>query len=162
MLVAALLAFKAAGAAVTVPETEELVVISSEITPVGTLTYYGLAAGSANITNAVTSACGSNNLKCDGGHVPNANLCNNLIDSLSNDGGRSVAPSPRSICLSNGGTCCVSWHNVVPGLVQGHLVNAARDAYNGCVTHGFSGATDDTNLNGICTRQCLSNRPDGC
>ncbi|EJD46680.1 hypothetical protein AURDEDRAFT_46913, partial [Auricularia subglabra TFB-10046 SS5] len=106
-------------------------------------------------------ACGSNDVKCDGGHVPPVNTCVDLINSV-RDNGRVLSKSPRSICLSNGGTCCISWRDVVPDFPEAFLYNAAVAAHNTCVFNGLSGATENTNLNGVCTRQCLSNRATGC
>ncbi|KAJ7615956.1 hypothetical protein FB45DRAFT_680231, partial [Roridomyces roridus] len=71
--------------------------------------------------------------------------------------------SPRSICQTvNGNQCCVSWANAVSGLIQLDLVSAANDVLNDCGGNDISGLTRNTNLNGICTTQCLSNRPSGC
>ncbi|EJD39747.1 hypothetical protein AURDEDRAFT_171196 [Auricularia subglabra TFB-10046 SS5] len=165
MLAAALLAFQVAGTPVTVPPTEELVVISSEITPVGTLTYYGRVAGAANVTSDVASVCSSGNLACTpfGANAPDANTCATLIETLQDNPGQAVVPQPPlAICLLAGSRCCVSWRDPIPGLTRGHLVPSAKDILNSCVTRGFSGSISDTNLNGFCTTECLSNIADGC
>lgn len=88
-------------------------------------------------------------------------VCSALIGSLSDAG---VDTAPRSICLSQSGNrCCISWANPVPGLVQKNLFNSANTARDrcggGCTV---SAKARHVNLRGICTTQCLSNRPDGC
>lgn len=147
------------------PTSEELVILDTRETSFGTLTYYGRTA-SANTTAsapALTSrSCGSNDVTCDGSNVPNASTCKSLIASLSANGNTRLPITPFSVCLNSGGTCCVSWHDLAGNLQEKHLVNAANAAYNGCVVRGLSGATSNTNLEGTCTRQCLSNRPDNC
>lgn len=88
-------------------------------------------------------------------------VCLALISTLS---GAGVSTSPRAICLSQSGNqCCISWGNVVPGLVQNSLYNGANNARNGCGGGVLvSAVVRDVNLHGVCTNQCLSNRPSGC
>ena len=162
-LLAALAVFQVQAA--PAPGDEALVVLKTEDSIHGPLVFYGLAGG-ANETVAarlVERACGTNNVQCFGSHVPNRQSCQNLINSLNANSGSSVGNSPRSICqTTNANQCCVSWANNAPGLVEGDLVNAAVKTYNQCVTSGLSGLTRNTNLHGVCTTQCLSNRATGC
>ncbi|EJD46708.1 hypothetical protein AURDEDRAFT_63094 [Auricularia subglabra TFB-10046 SS5] len=164
LLVASFVAAQAYATPMPVAAPEELVVLATKDTSFGTLTYYGLAPG-ANATTpalAVARRCGSNDVTCSGYNIPSARVCASLISSLRANGGTPWPASPRSVCLSSGSTCCVSWHDPVPGLVEGYLIGAADAAFNACVVDGLSGATTNTNLNGVCTRQCLSDRATGC
>ncbi|KZV95835.1 hypothetical protein EXIGLDRAFT_734679 [Exidia glandulosa HHB12029] len=147
---------------------EDLVVIGTEDSPFGTLTFYGLAPG-ANITAAkarsafAERACGTNNVQCFGSNVPNSQACSNLISSLNSNSGTVLGNSPRSICqTTNGNQCCVSWADVASGLTEGELVSAANAVQSGCVNNGQSGLSRNTDLNGVCTTQCLSSRATGC
>ncbi|EJD46735.1 hypothetical protein AURDEDRAFT_63018 [Auricularia subglabra TFB-10046 SS5] len=164
LLITTFVAAQAYATPTPVAATEELVVLGTKDTSFGKLTYYGPAPSANSTTAAVTVArrCGSNDVTCSGYNIPSASVCASLISSLRTNGGTPWPASPRSICLSSGSTCCVSWHDPVPGLVEGYLIGAADAAFNACVTDGLSGATTNTNLNGVCTRQCLSDRPTGC
>ncbi|KAJ7609882.1 hypothetical protein FB45DRAFT_340093 [Roridomyces roridus] len=148
----------------------ELVLLSTEETATGTITIWGIpdADTSAKREAALTPTqqkrqCGSNNVTCSGDHTADTNSCQQLINSLSSNSGQGVGTSPRSICQSvNGNQCCVSWADPVSGLTQGDLVSAAQEVLDDCGGNSVSGLSRNTNLNGICTTQCLSNRADGC
>ncbi|EJD50801.1 hypothetical protein AURDEDRAFT_111961 [Auricularia subglabra TFB-10046 SS5] len=160
----ALLQVQAAPAPAASEET--LVVLKTEDSIHGPLVFYGLPGG-ANETVAARElterACGTNNVQCFGSNVPNRQACQNLINSLSANSGTGVGNSPRSICqTTNGNQCCVSWADVASGLTQGMLVSAANAVQNGCVVNGQSGVSRNTDLNGVCTTQCLSDRASGC
>ena len=100
---------------------------------------------------------------CGTGHVPNAPACLSLINSLAVNSGLMKGVSPRSICQStNGAQCCVSWANDVVGLLEGDLVSVAVKTYNECITSALSGLARNVQLRGVCTTQCLSDRPGGC
>ncbi|EJD50239.1 hypothetical protein AURDEDRAFT_112316 [Auricularia subglabra TFB-10046 SS5] len=164
LILAALAVFQVQAA--PAPGDEALVVVKTEDSIHGPLVFYGLP-GTANETVAARGlterACGTNNVQCSGRHVPDNQACQNLINALNANSGSSVGNSPRSICLTtNGNQCCVSWAKVAPGLTQGILVSAANAVQNDCVVNGQSGLSRNTNLNGICTTQCLSNRATGC
>ncbi|EJD46683.1 hypothetical protein AURDEDRAFT_63090 [Auricularia subglabra TFB-10046 SS5] len=142
---------------------EKLVVIKTEDTPTGKLVTYGTAGGISDAAVPGALACGSNDVVCDSSNVPSSDACSNLLNVLNSNGGVQLDPTARSICQSaNGFQCCVSWASNVSGLHVGDLVSAASKSYNSCVVNGRSARTLNTNLNGVCTVQCLSNRPDGC
>lgn len=147
-----------------------LILLDTEITPVGNLTIWGVPDNedSATITTIddlahsdVQRRCGSNQVQCNSAHSAYTTVCSALINSLRSVG---VSTAPRSICLSQSGNqCCISWANPAPGLVQTELYNAANKARNSCGGGGsVSAIARDVNLHGVCTSQCLSNRPNGC
>ncbi|KAH8755112.1 hypothetical protein F5883DRAFT_430934 [Diaporthe sp. PMI_573] len=149
---------------------QTLVLLSSESVPAGNLTIWGVPdndiTASPDIADdvahpAVDRRCGSNQVTCDSAHAAYTSVCSALIGTLGNAG---VSTSPRAICLSQSGNqCCISWGNEVPGLVQGDLRNGANNARDRCGGGGLvSAVVRDTNLHGVCTNQCLSNRPTGC
>lgn len=149
---------------------QELVLLSSEIIPAGNLTIWGVPDDAITATPdvidnvalpAVDRRCGSNQVTCDSANAAYTTVCTALINTLS---GAGVSTSPRSICLSQSGNqCCISWGNVVPGLVQNDLRNGANNARDRCGGGGLvSAVVRDANLHGVCTNQCLSNRPTGC
>jgi hypothetical protein len=145
-------------------------ILLSEKVPAGTLIWYGYetettSSLSRSLASLLPRACGTNNVFCDTNHSADAQVCANLISTLSQFGSDSVPQSPRSICLigNAGARCCVSWANAVPGLVKSNLVNAATAALNGCRTpNAVSALTRNTLLQSTCTTQCLSDRPNGC
>ncbi|EJD46762.1 hypothetical protein AURDEDRAFT_164214 [Auricularia subglabra TFB-10046 SS5] len=146
----------------------KLVAMRTQSTPFGELVYYGLPPGSENTTRpiskhgGVNKRCGSNVVGCDSRNVPNADPCLALIYGglLSNN---DILPDcTHALCLSTVGQCCISWSQQCHDLRTNDLFNAAAAVYGGCVAHGASGMTSDTNLRGLCGFQCLSNRPDGC
>ncbi|EJD46740.1 hypothetical protein AURDEDRAFT_164192 [Auricularia subglabra TFB-10046 SS5] len=162
LLFATMVALKAAQATpAPALSSNDLVPLKTEVTRFGTVTYYG-GGPNASTIEPIASACGAGDLQCGSGHVPSPSPCLGLIGYLAEHGTEEVPASSRSICLSDPTECCVSWRSVVPGLLKSQLVPSAIAAFNGCVGHGFSGATDNTNLNRICTRQCLSNRGSDC
>lgn len=147
-----------------------LVLLDSEITPLGNLTIWGVPDDEDTATTTIIDdsthsdvhrRCGSNQVQCNSAHSAYTTVCSALIDSLRNVG---VSTAPRSICLSQSGNqCCISWANPAPGLVQTQLSNAAIKERNNCGGGGsVSAIARDVNLNGVCTSQCLSNRPNGC
>lgn len=109
--------------------------------------------------------CGSNTVGCDGGNVPSAAACNSLISFLNNNANNRLGGNIRSFCFTAGtdGDCCASWNqNVNSGVLLGNLVPAATAVRNQCVNFGNSGFANNVNLQGVCLKQCLSNRPTGC
>lgn len=146
-----------------------LVILDSEITPVGNLTIWGVPDNEDSATTTmgdfahsdVHRRCGGNQVQCNSAHSAYTTVCSALIDSLRNVG---VSTAPRSICLNQSGNqCCISWANPAPGLVQTELYNAANKERNNCGGGGsVSAIARDVNLHGVCTSQCLSNRPNGC
>lgn len=53
--------------------------------------------------------------------------------------------------------CVLSWHTRVPGLLNGHLVEAAVDTLLQCHDGGrVAGYATAVSLNGVCTVECLS------
>lgn len=147
-----------------------LVLLNSEITPVGNLTIWGVTDDEDAATTTIVDdsdysdvhrRCGSNQVQCNSAHSAYTTVCSALINTLS---GAGVSTAPRSICLSQSGNqCCISWANPAPGLVQTELYNAANKARNNCGGGGsVSAIARDVNLHGVCTSQCLSNRPSGC
>ncbi|EJD46686.1 hypothetical protein AURDEDRAFT_164141 [Auricularia subglabra TFB-10046 SS5] len=162
LLLATLIAVQTAATPAPGSKTEDFVVVATKETQFGTLTYYGLAAGT-NATALSARACGSNDVLCDTSNVPAAATCSNLINALTANAGAVIPTNAaRSVCLTNGNTCCVSWHNTVPNMPEGDLIDAANAVFGTCVVNGLSGATTNTLLNGVCTRQCLSNRATEC
>ncbi|KAJ7795114.1 hypothetical protein B0H14DRAFT_2920986 [Mycena olivaceomarginata] len=152
------LAFFQARASPVADDASDLVLLSTQETANGTLTFWGYPDGASK------RACGNNAVTCSGSHTADVNSCRQLISSLSSNGGQAWGvPSPRSICTTqNGNQCCVSWADAVSGLTQGNLVNAAQAVLNDCAGSTVSGLSRDTNLNGVCTTECLSNRATGC
>lgn len=146
-----------------------LVLLDSEITPVGNLTIWGVPDNEDSTTSTIGDfahsdvhrRCGSNQVQCNSAHSAYTTVCSALINSLRSVG---VSTAPRSICLSQSGNqCCISWANPAPGLVQTELYNAANKERNNCGGGGsVSAIARDVNLHGVCTSQCLSNRPNGC
>ncbi|KAJ7622128.1 hypothetical protein FB45DRAFT_753295 [Roridomyces roridus] len=143
----------------------DLVLLSTQETPNGNITIWGVPEGASSSKRTAAASfpmkkrCGTNDVKCSTSHTADRTSCVQLVGSLSANSGKAVGVSPRSICQ---GGCCVSWANAVSGLTQGELVNSANDVLNGCGGDTISGLTRDTSLNGVCTSQCLSNRPSGC
>ncbi|KAK1750060.1 hypothetical protein QBC47DRAFT_439153 [Echria macrotheca] len=141
-------------------------VINKEDTEHGTLVWYAHAATpepEPESDGKLNKRCGSNKVECDNSHVPRAELCAILLNDLE-EAYFDLRTNPRSLCLSQGADrCCVSWSKTVNGLNGAHLHTAASQVFSTCVWYrAKSGLTRDTNLNGVCVTQCLSNRPDGC
>lgn len=155
-------------AAPTTASNGDLTLLSSEDMEEGTLTIWGLVEVSKREILAlepnVQRRCGSNKQICSESHVARLGACSSLISNLKNNKGANVGLSPRSICLKqNGNQCCVSWKDPVGGLKQGMLVSTAQKSYNKCRNAGtVSARANDVNLHGVCTSQCLSDRPGGC
>lgn len=159
---------------------QTLALIGTQETPLGNITIWGLADEPGfsvtgreppNLIHWRQSKsgekherrCGSNAVSCSGSHVPVAASCAALISSLRSNGPTVLGISPRSLCLSvSGNQCCVSWANAVNGLQESDLVSAAQSIYTSCIPKANSGLARDVNLHGVCTTQCLSDRPDGC
>ncbi|KAJ7740787.1 hypothetical protein B0H14DRAFT_2989875 [Mycena olivaceomarginata] len=158
------LAFFQARASPVADGASDLVLLSTQETANGTLTFWGYPDGaSKRAVGLEKRQCGSNAVTCSGSHTADVNSCRQLISSLRSNGGQGVGTSPRSICTTqNGNQCCVSWADAVSGLTQGNLVNAAQAVLNDCAGSTVSGLSRDTNLNGVCTTECLSNRATGC
>ncbi|KAF7350039.1 hypothetical protein MVEN_01305600 [Mycena venus] len=147
-----------------VADASDLVVLSTQETANGTITIWGYSDGASKRADTLEKRqCGGNAITCSGSHTADINSCRQLISSLSSNSGSGVGTSPRSICTTqNGNQCCVSWADAVSGLTQGDLVDAAQEILNDCGGSSVSGLSRDTDLNGVCTTQCLSNRADGC
>ncbi|KAJ7754727.1 hypothetical protein B0H14DRAFT_3166462 [Mycena olivaceomarginata] len=166
------LAFFQARASPVADDASDLVLLSTQETANGTLTFWGYPDGaSKRAVGLEKRQCGNNAVTCSGSHTADVNSCRQLISSLSSNGGQGVGKEtdtgqkrpPRSICTTqNGNQCCVSWADAVSGLTQGNLVNAAQAVLNDCAGSTVSGLSRDTNLNGVCTTECLSNRATGC
>jgi hypothetical protein len=155
--------------ATPVAREEELVILRTEQTANGTLTFWGVADGATSkppsaFADLEKRQCGSNDVICSGDHTAGVTSCEDLLADLQAHPGTPVNESPRSICRTTvNEQCCVSWANPVPGLVEFNLVSAASKILNFCgVNPRVSGLARNVNLNGVCTTQCLSNRPNGC
>ncbi|KAJ7505963.1 hypothetical protein B0H11DRAFT_1850562 [Mycena galericulata] len=158
------LVFFQAHASPVADDASDLVLLSTQETANGTITIWGYPNDASEHTVGLEKRqCGSNAVTCSGSNTADVNSCRQLISSLRSNAGQGLGTSPRSICTTqNGNQCCVSWANAVSGLTQGNLVNAAQDVLNTCAGSTVSGLTRNTNLNGVCTTQCLSNRATGC
>jgi hypothetical protein len=66
---------------------------------------------------------------CYTSHSSRNDVCDALVTELQGDGNVAVPQAPRQICYEGNAEsnpwCCVSWHNVVPGLVKGDLAGYA-------------------------------------
>ncbi|KAJ7615832.1 hypothetical protein FB45DRAFT_757343 [Roridomyces roridus] len=128
-----------------------------------------LAALHAQATPATSltrarSQCNGDNVNCNLKFAANRVACQQLVNSITANPNHVLPPSPRFICLSlNGDQCCVSWADNVQGLTQGALLPVAQ-AQLECEPGNpvLSSFASDVDLNGECTTQCLSNRPNGC
>ncbi|KAJ6528447.1 hypothetical protein B0H19DRAFT_969072 [Mycena capillaripes] len=162
LVLSALVIFQARASPVA--DASDLVLLSTQEAANGTITFWGYPDGaSERAVGALEKRCGTNDITCSGSHAADVNSCSQLISSLRNHAGQGVGTSPRSICISqNGNQCCVSWANPVSGLTQNDLVNAAQKIFNDCGGNTKSGLSRNTNLNGVCTTECLSDRPTGC
>lgn len=150
----------------------DLVPIQSEVLAIdglsnATITWYG--EDSSFLTKRSPSlaarGCGSNDVFCATNHHASNTLCRTLVNTF-NGATYGIPPAPRAVCLSGSdGQCCVSWSAVVQNLGASELFSAAQKTYNQCsnyITSGVSGYTTNTQLNGVCLHQCLSNQPGGC
>ncbi|KAF8183564.1 hypothetical protein K438DRAFT_1907972 [Mycena galopus ATCC 62051] len=163
LVVSALALFRARASPAS--DASDLVVLSTQETADGaTITIWGYPNGASNRADTLEKRqCGGNAITCSGSHTADVNSCNQLISSLNNNSGQGLGTSPRSICATqNGNQCCVSWADAVSGLTQGDLVNAAQQILDDCGGSSVSGLSRDTDLNGVCTTECLSNRATGC
>ncbi|EJD46682.1 hypothetical protein AURDEDRAFT_184239 [Auricularia subglabra TFB-10046 SS5] len=144
--------------------TGRLIALLTVDSRAGKLTYYGLNASLPVLLEigGLRKRCGSNAVGCDGSNVPKTAPCASLIYGAVQDDTDVLPDWVRAICLNSNGQCCISWGAPTSGLRISTLYKAANKTFNSCVTNGKSGYTRDTNLNGVCTDQCLSNRPDGC
>jgi hypothetical protein len=157
---------KAKAGPVSISETETLKIIYEEKVADGVLEFYGGPASKNRSVSLplLSPQCGSNRVTCDGGNTAPSSVCRSLINALRSSGNERLRRSPRSICLDQGTSrCCTSWANDALSSTRSHLVNAAEQMLNACGSRGWvSGYTYDTLLGSTCTKQCLSNRPDGC
>ncbi|KAK3322838.1 hypothetical protein B0H66DRAFT_495935 [Apodospora peruviana] len=132
----------------------------------GTLTIYGsnpAFAGSSNATDVqLARRCGSNEIHCDGKHVPALNTCSLLIENVRTSG-LTLNSSPRAVCLNrNNKDCCISWSSDIGSVHELDLYSAAKSSLDRCVTENNSGRATDVAINGHCLNQCLSDRATGC
>ncbi|KAK3317511.1 hypothetical protein B0T19DRAFT_479584 [Cercophora scortea] len=147
-----------------------LVILDQFETEFGTATWYGDAspekrdlATEHEAGAQLDKRCGTNQVACGSDHRAPVSLCNDLINTIRARGSDFIPASPRSFCLSSGGTCCVSWANVATGAVWSTLINGANKLVSQCNSNGaVSGLTRDTLVGSTCTTQCLSNRATGC
>ncbi|EJD46722.1 hypothetical protein AURDEDRAFT_184243 [Auricularia subglabra TFB-10046 SS5] len=130
----------------------------------GNITYYGHngTPPAPLEIGGLEKRCGSNAVGCDAGNVPSTAPCASLIYGAVQTSSDVLPDFVRAICLNSNGQCCISWGAATSGLRITTLFKAANTAFASCVASGKSGFTRDTGLNGVCTDQCLSNRPDGC
>ncbi|KAF1990255.1 hypothetical protein K402DRAFT_389882 [Aulographum hederae CBS 113979] len=104
----------------------------------GHLVYYGLPPSSGNHNNTREDAaieprqqsCSfTAHPKCDDDHTARNDVCDQLVTELYGNSDVGVGESPRQICFEGNAEdnkyCCVSWHNVVPGLIKGDLAEYA-------------------------------------
>jgi hypothetical protein len=143
----------------------ELVVTKTITFPQGILTIWSDVSNVTSSSSKLSArACGTNDVVCDGGDNPSVGSCSQLIQIMSQNAGTVLSTAPRSLCLTQQGSqCCVSWADAVNGLSEGSLLPAAEAVQNACVVQqGISGLARNVNLQGVCTSQCLSNRPGGC
>jgi hypothetical protein len=93
----------------------------------GNIVWYGETSPSppqAPVSTNLRYQCGDNNpIRCDGVNEAWNDLCSLLRDNVSKQG--VVLPtSPRSVCYSgDSGSCCASWANDAPDLLQEDLVS---------------------------------------
>jgi hypothetical protein len=129
----------------------------------GHLVYYGPSTDSTDSLFARADCPTSAAPVCSSDHGAQNDVCTSLYNELVQDSGVGVAESPRQICYEgNSGYCCVSWHNVVPGLTKGDLVPYVQSMLNSCTQNGVSGKTYGVDVHGTCTDVCLSNRGTHC
>lgn len=150
---------------------QELILLNSEITPMGNLTNWGLPdyENSANpiVEDAahpdVHRRCGGNNVECTISDLAFRPVCHALAWALSD---ARVPKAPRSTCLKQErNQFCISWANEVKGkgMVYSDLFGGALAALNQCPDGDtISARVRDVNLRSICTMQCLSNNPNLC
>ena len=105
----------------------------------GSLVYYGLASGSKMVRSAgpmlkEREGCGSGGVPtCDTSNEGRNEICELLVASLQSNQDIPVGESPRQICYEGGAAakdkfCCVSWHDVVPGLFKRDLIPYAAES----------------------------------
>lgn len=157
--------------ALPAPADGSLVVVeTTTLDDGGVITIY--CANPASLTSRTAAAnpldstlvrrCGSNDVRCDGNHVPAYNTCNELLGRIQNSGNQ-LNNDPRSICLNrNGKNCCLSWSGDVGSGTESWLYPAARASQDRCVSEGQSALARDVQLGRGCVLQCLSDRPTGC
>lgn len=142
-----------------------LKILETETVGNGTLTWYGVASVARRDVDVRLSPreCGSNDVTCDWeNNRAQSELCDKLINILIATGSTAVSRSPRSMCYAEGeNACCVSWADPMSG-PRSDFVPAAQKTYNDCSNGMVSGYARDVNLSGVCTTQCLSDRPSGC
>ncbi len=108
--------------------------------------------------------CGTNSITCSTNHATYRPVCVSLMSVLNNN--VRLPDSPRSVCLSVGGSqCCISWSQ--PAVVEEkNLLSSAQRVLAFCLPGDtvLSGQEKGValGLDGTCVTQCMSNRPDGC
>ncbi|KAJ7617205.1 hypothetical protein FB45DRAFT_1034498 [Roridomyces roridus] len=122
------------------------------------------ASPATTLTRARRGQCNGDQVTCNLQFAANKVACQQLINSIAANPNNILPPSPRFICSSlNGDQCCISWADDVQGLTQGALLSMAQTQLEcepgNAIVSAFAHNVD---LNGECTAQCLSNRPDGC
>lgn len=117
-------------------------------------------------TNPLQRRCGSNNVQCYNDNLASGAVCGYLLAGVGWGLNDPIDSNRRSLCMIGAeGKCCVSWANNVSGLKLAYLVNAGKKTLSQCEkvnSRAVSGKARDANLNGVCTTQCLSDRPEGC
>lgn len=148
-----------------------LIILDQYAVPGGNITIYGDDPNAVPAPlpfedpAAVQRRCGSNTIACFASWQAYLGPCSELISYMRDHPRNTLPTSPRSICMQTiGFQCCVSWANNVNNIELGFLEPAASKTYDTCRTSDslVSGKAHDANLNGVCTTQCLSERPDGC
>jgi hypothetical protein len=163
-----------AAAGIIVPEPEEGLTLTHQITTAdGILSYYGTTPGSeiskrvpAPLVSQNNKRCGTNQVSCSNENEGSIPVCHTLIAQVGGSG-VVIGESTRSLCLSinSQGTCCISWGNNA-AFVESALVSGANAGLNTCSNYKSAGYASavvrDVLVNGVCIVQCLSNRAKGC
>lgn len=147
-----------------IPAAEDGLALSHTVETIdGTLSFYVLSPDSVAITKR--AACGDSVVSCSNSHQGNSNVCNALLNAIRTSG-TVLADSARSVCLTSGDTCCVSWGSNVEDLHEANLYPGALNIFNTCngyAAAGYaSGVSRKVNLQGACVVTCLSDRANGC
>lgn len=179
LLSLALISSAYAGPVVSERAADDLSIVSEEVLTIqgikGTFTVYDnkalplLTADSADGAPALQRRCGSNQVRCDyQSYRADTRICGLLMDAVGGDA-RLSASQLTDLCftvsnpdLQGNPRCCMSWPRRISGLVRGHLLGAATASFRCDRDTLVSAYVSDVDLNGYCTVQCLSNRPDGC
>ncbi|KAF2668188.1 hypothetical protein BT63DRAFT_359359, partial [Microthyrium microscopicum] len=136
-------------------------VLTSTPTDKGLITWYG-----SNNPPSAAYNCGNDApIDCDNSNLASKNICQDLANNLNSDTGGGLPVSPRSVCINNAGNvCCISWANDVGGMLKGYLLSGFNNAMNSCNPGNsqISARVHNARLGGVCTTECVSNRPSQC